>query len=98
MTPESVHDRLVAFLTANPGLDFCDACLAAELHVRQRLAGIAADWLRFSARFHRGIWLCSRCGLERPVIRARSNGREKPPITHAIDASRPRRPRRRRAA
>ena len=68
----SIEERVDAFLRSNPGVDFCDECLARELAVRRRLAGIAASWLALSQQFHRGPWICSRCGEARTVTRARA--------------------------
>lgn len=61
--------RLVAYLRAYPGLDFCQDCLAEPLGIRNTTVYQLALELESSPEFNRGYRRCSACGRIRLVTR-----------------------------
>jgi len=66
----TIEQRVSAFLLANPGTDFCAACLARALGFGRSKTGDATARLEGSPVFARGYRPCSLCGRDRLVIRA----------------------------
>ena len=70
MTAGTARERLVAFLTAHPGANFCDACVAKAVGIDPSTAYRAATRSTRTAGFVREYALCSGCGASRLVTRA----------------------------
>jgi hypothetical protein len=71
MTAETARQRLIAYLIARPGRNFCDACAARALHIDPSTAYRAAARTTRAMGFVREYALCSDCGASRLVTRAK---------------------------
>lgn len=67
------RDRILAFLMFHQNLDFCDACLAAQLGMPAQDVTTTVAQLAKTPTFLRDRWACHGCGQERLVTRALSN-------------------------
>ena len=70
VTATTARERLTAFLVAQPGRNFCDACVAKALGIDPSTAYRAATRTARVAGFLREFALCTDCGASRFVTRA----------------------------
>lgn len=70
MTAGTARERLTAFLAAQAGRNFCDACLARAVGIDPSTAYRAATRATRGAGFVREYGLCSDCGASRLVTRS----------------------------
>jgi hypothetical protein len=66
----TLRERMMALLTARPGLELCAGCIAEELGVRHKSAHQAALKLEAARGFRRQYGRCAACGKTRLIATA----------------------------